>query len=202
MLQEMAALLNAGRHGTGLWEDLLAVYGKTGTGFAGEVAGMCEAVLWTTAAGGRPSAAIRARAAAAATSRRTFPFPARSNRRRLAPGGSAASGWFELALCLEVSERSGAPLAGILTRFAVQADARLDMDQARQSALAGPKATLRLLGWLPVSGLLLGWLIGIDPWSALTGSTAGLMFLALGAAFMSAARYWSSRLVRAAAGPG
>ena len=108
--------------------------------------------------------------------------------------------WVDLAGCLEVAERSGAPLANILEQYAGQLDAHLDGVGARETALAGPRATVVLLAWLPVVGLGLGFALGVNPLELLTGSPLGLSALSAGVLLMVAARSWSRSLIRRAGG--
>ena len=108
--------------------------------------------------------------------------------------------WGELAACLDVAEASGCPLADVLTRFAAQLEAEDDAGGARQTALAGPKATVRLLTWLPVFGLGLGMMLGVDPLAVLLANGVGLAALAAGGVLTLSGRIWSSRLVHAAVG--
>lgn len=106
----------------------------------------------------------------------------------------------ELAACLDIAETSGCPLADVLTRFAAQLEAEEDSEAARQTALAGPKATVRLLSWLPVFGLGLGMLLGVDPLGILLNNFLGVATFAAGLLLTVAGRIWSSRLVASAAG--
>jgi tight adherence protein B len=129
-----------------------------------------------------------------------------------APGAGAAVGgvnararrdlrvWGELAACFDTAEASGCPLAEILARFAAHLEAEDDAEAARRTALAGPRATVRLLTWLPASGLGLGLLLGVDPVATLLGNPWGLVALAAGVVLTAAGRLWSAGLVRAAAG--
>jgi tight adherence protein B len=110
--------------------------------------------------------------------------------------------WLELAACFDIAEASGCPLADVLARFAAQLEVEDDADAARQTALAGPKATVSLLTWLPVMGLGLGMALGVDPLAILFGTPLGLAALAAGLALTVAGRIWSARLVHAAAGAG
>jgi tight adherence protein B len=109
--------------------------------------------------------------------------------------------WVQLAACLDIAEASGCPLAEVLTRFAAQLEAEDDAEAARQTALAGPRATVRLLTWLPFLGLGLGVLLGVDPAGILLGTPLGVAALAAGLFLTAAGRIWSSRLVRAAEVP-
>ena len=79
----------------------------------------------------------------------------------------------DLSLSLRMSENAGAPLATSLERAAEHAEERIDALLGRQSALAAPRATGRILSWLPLIGLGLGLLMGSDPLGVLTGSVAG-----------------------------
>lgn len=108
--------------------------------------------------------------------------------------------WSELAACFDIAEASGCPLADVLSRFAAQLEVEDDADAARQTALAGPKATVSLLTWLPLMGLGLGIALGVDPLAILLGTPLGLAALAAGLALTVAGRVWSAKLVSVAAG--
>lgn len=107
--------------------------------------------------------------------------------------------WFDVAACFEVCEGSGAPVAAILDRLALAIEAEQDASALRETALAGPRATVRLLSWLPFVGLGLGVIMGIDPIGALLGSPMGWTVLATGVAFSLAGRIWSARMIGGAA---
>jgi tight adherence protein B len=108
--------------------------------------------------------------------------------------------WGELAACFDTAEASGCPLADVLARFAAHLEAEDDAEAARQTALAGPRATVRLLTWLPLSGLGLGLVLGVDPVATLLEKPSGILALAAGVVLTAAGRLWSSKLIRAAAG--
>lgn len=188
VVQQLAALLKGGRTPARLWEEIWEVYGSSGSHTHGLSEGS-NAVLASAraaAARGTPvSDAIR-RALPAA-------FLRRDREPRI---------WSELAACFDISEASGCPLADVLTRFAAQLEVEDDADAARQTALAGPKATVSLLTWLPLMGLGLGIALGVDPLAILLGTPWGLAALAAGAGLTVAGRLWSARLVAAAAGAG
>ena len=82
---------------------------------------------------------------------------------------------YDLQLSLRMSESAGAPLATSLERAAEHAEERIDALLGRQSALAAPRATGRILSWLPLLGLGLGVLMGSDPVGVLTGSILGAL---------------------------
>ena len=104
----------------------------------------------------------------------------------------------DLARCWEVSERTGAPLAALLEGVADAAEADLDADAARETALAGAKATVRILSWLPVLALGLGMLIGADPVRTLLTTPWGMAAGVLGALLTILGRVWTRRMVHQA----
>lgn len=104
----------------------------------------------------------------------------------------------DLSLSLRMSENAGAPLATSLERAAEHAEERIDALLGRQSALAAPRATGRILSWLPLIGLGLGMLMGSDPLGVLTGSVAGALAGLLGLALAFIGRGWTARLVHRA----
>ncbi|OAE03703.1 hypothetical protein [Arthrobacter sp. OY3WO11] len=188
VVQQLAALLKGGRTPARLWEEIWEVYGSSGPNAYGLSAGSGAMLAAARAAAGRGipvSEAIR-RASPSA-------FPRRDRESRI---------WSELAACFDIAEASGCPLADVLTRFAAQLEVEDDADAARQTALAGPKATVSLLTWLPLMGLGLGIALGVDPLAILLGTPWGLAALAAGAGLTVAGRLWSARLVAAAAGAG
>lgn len=70
-----------------------------------------------------------------------------------------------------------------------------DSAAQRRSALAGPKATMRVLLWLPFIALTLFFGAGIDTWGALFGGPLGWMCLVLGAIFLTLGARWVRRLI-------
>lgn len=104
----------------------------------------------------------------------------------------------DLQLSLHMSESAGAPLATSLERAAEHAEERIDALLGRQSALAAPRATGRILSWLPLLGLGLGLLMGSDPVGVLTGSILGALTGLLGLGLAFAGRRWTAALVHRA----
>lgn len=109
--------------------------------------------------------------------------------------------WLELAACFEVCEASGAGVTGVLNRLAAAIEAEQDAAALRETALAGPRATVRLLSWLPFIGLGLGMSMGVDPLGALLGGPIGWTVLAVGVTFALAGWAWSSKMIATAAAP-
>ena len=104
----------------------------------------------------------------------------------------------DLQLSLRMSESAGAPLATSMERAAEHAEERIDALLGRQSALAAPRATGRILSWLPLLGLGLGGLMGSDPVGVLTGSILGALTGLLGLGLAFAGRRWTAALVHRA----
>lgn len=188
LVRQMAALLQAGRSRQALWTDTVQawrmVLDRDATASGGRpddaVLPVLEATERAASLGHSVSTALRAAA-------RPEPGPARV--------------WLDLADCWDVAERSGAPLAGILNRYADQLESDHDADAARRTAMAGPGATVRLLNWLPVFGLGLALVMGINPFAILLGTGIGWCALGAGTVLMVVGRRWTRAMVAAAAGP-
>lgn len=96
----------------------------------------------------------------------------------------------------------GAPLAPVLDAVVSALARDADAEARRRSALAGPLATARLLAWLPVLGIALGWVLGADPFAVLLDGGGGTALLGAGAAATWVGRRWTARHVRAAVAAG
>lgn len=229
LVRQLSALLASGRSGPVLWAALAGVL-ATEHALAGYASAATVAVLnpghlpgqgagqfpgRNAAAAGHPTLALvlavqRASALGLPTAEavrngcRQNAAPTRSRRSRwkssgLSPGQVKV--WQDLAACLEVCEASGAPVAAVLSRLADRLETELDTAEQRETALAGPRATVRLLTWLPFIGLGLGLAMGVDPFGVLLGTPPGWSCLAAGLALVAAGRWWSRRLISAAARP-
>ncbi|MET4002242.1 tight adherence protein B [Arthrobacter sp. UYCu511] len=212
LVRQMASLLAAGRTGAELWGVLAQVLvaeppnpriGGRGflakkpvskeTGDAATVE-LLLAVQRASTLGFSSAAAIRS-----ACAERAVGLRGRSHAPALTPGQHLL--WVETAACFEVCEASGAPVAAVLTRLADTMEADFDAAALRETALAGPRATVRLLGWLPFIGVGLGMAMGVDPFAVLFGSPVGWAVLCAGIAFSVAGQLWSAALIRHAAHP-
>lgn len=98
--------------------------------------------------------------------------------------------WARLAWCFAISERSGAALADLLDQLAGEIESSADMRRALDVALAGPRATSRLLTFLPLVGLGLGQLLGVNPVAVLTTHPMGRVALLAGVLLWLANRFW------------
>lgn len=176
LVHQLAGLLEAGRTPAQLWADASRLYRDTpGAPVRSPVSSTLDRAARAAALG--ISAAPVLREAAQASS------------------GLHAMLWNDLAACVQTAERSGAPLAGILSRYAQGLESILDSRAARTSALSGPKATVRLLTWLPLAGIGLGFLLGTNPLAVLAQSPVGWAAAGTGAALGLTARLWSRRLI-------
>ena len=209
LVRQLAALLAAGRTGPELWGVLAHVLAAephpTGTVRRWFVAGkpVAEKAGNTATVSmllGVQRASVLGLSSAAAI--RSACAPNLSKERRRAPGLSAGQRqmWLEIAACLDVCEASGAPVGAVLNRLAGTLEADFDAVALRETALAGPRATVRLLGWLPFIGLGLGMAMGVDPLAVLFGSAVGWAVLAAGIIFTVTGRVWSAALISQAAG--
>lgn len=104
----------------------------------------------------------------------------------------------DLAGAWQVSDRSGAPLAGVIDRL--EQSARIDREIAREveSGIAPARATGRLMAALPVLGLLLGSGMGGDPVAVLTSTWVGAGCLAAGCGLACAGVAWIERIATTA----
>jgi len=110
-----------------------------------------------------------------------------------------ASEWRGLAAAWQVATDAGAPLAPTLHSFSNSLRSLAQVQRELQSALAGPRATARLVLGLPLVGLLFGVALGFDTITVLFTTVPGLGCLIAGLALLAVARFWSFRLVASAA---
>lgn len=203
VVQQMAALLKGGRNQARLWEELMMVHAGPSTGSPHGATGSIRKRQRPET--GRTLGRASLDVVAAARGASTLGLPVSAAIRSAALRGSFVTGsrerrvWFNVAACVDVADASGCPLADVLTRLAAQLEAEDDAEAARQTALAGPKSTVTLLSWLPLTGLGLGVALGVDPFAMLLGTPIGFAALVAGAVLTVAGRVWSARLVRSAA---
>lgn len=116
------------------------------------------------------------------------------------PHPGAASAWRSLAAAWRVATESGAPLAPALRGFA---EGLRDREAARRDiriALAGPRATARIVMGLPAIAVLLGLLMGVDLVATLA-TPIGAGAVVGGLLLVGLARRWMRGLLRAAEPP-
>jgi tight adherence protein B len=109
------------------------------------------------------------------------------------------AGLRKLAACWRVAAVSGAALAPAIDRVADALQDEIDVGRDVTSALAGPRATVRVLAGLPVLGLLLGTAIGAHPVNFLVGSGPGVGCLLAAAVFDVVGVAWARQIAQAPA---
>lgn len=176
---EVAALLRAGAVPAAAWAPQRAdAVGPPGRHLDAVDAAL-DAAARAAAAGEDPAAALR-------------------EHRGAVPAAASGSALGSLALAWRTSESTGAPAAVVLERLAAALRDEAAATDARDAALAGPRATARLLLALPPLGLAASTALGADPLAVLVGTPAGRWCAALGATSAVAGWAWSAALVRAA----
>ena len=116
--------------------------------------------------------------------------------------GAGAGAWRDVGAAWEVATVVGAPLAPSLRGLAgALRDAQEAADEVRV-ALAEPTGTARLIGWLPLLGVVLGLLLGFDTIGILTTHPLGISCLIAGVILVLIARRWTAALARRARPPG
>lgn len=101
-----------------------------------------------------------------------------------------------------LAHTSGVPLADLVSSLARVEAAR---ERARLSvavAMAGPRASARLLAWLPLAGLAMGAIVEPRTLAVLFTTALGGVLLTVAAALMALGRAWMNSLLRAAAKAG
>lgn len=111
-----------------------------------------------------------------------------------------SSAWRGLAAAWAVAAQSGAPLAPALAAFADALRDRAAAERDVAVALAGPRATARMVMLLPLVAVLLALVLGVDLVRAVA-HPIGLASVVGGALLLIVARWWMARLLRAAAPP-
>lgn len=134
----------------------------------------------------------------AATAARAIRARLTGARRVAAVPPEAAGALPGILTACRLSHDLGVPAAEILQRCAEGIGEAGQAHSARAIALAGPRSTARLLGWLPLFGLIVGIGLGLDPFAVLLGGGFGSISLIAGTAFMVAGRRWVGALDRAA----
>ena len=117
--------------------------------------------------------------------------PARAERYRDIAWGLFAATW-------SVAMRSGAPPGAALASFATGIRRAAALHRELGVAFAGPRATARLVGLLPLVALGFGALLGFDTVRVLAATPVGWACVGGGVALMIGARRWSGRLLAAA----
>jgi tight adherence protein B len=116
--------------------------------------------------------------------------------RAVAAGGDAVAVVHRLDVAVRVAESSGAPLSDVLDRL--DGDLRA-ADRARGVATAqaaGARASAGLLAALPVAGVALSSVLGVDALAVLLHTTVGAAALLVAVGLQVVGLLWASRLAR------
>ena len=114
-----------------------------------------------------------------------------------APPGRLASGqvFRVISQAQELSSSAGVPLAEAWESAAALMREHEGLRRKIAVALAGPRATMRVLTLLPLAGPVVGIVFGIDPWRLYSGSPITVACLGLGLGLLFVGRWWCARLV-------
>jgi tight adherence protein B len=111
--------------------------------------------------------------------------------------------WRVLAAVHSVAHDTGAPLGDALWALAASLRERYDAERAVRATILAPIYTRRLLMGLPLLGLAVAGMLGVDAVGFLTSSALGWTSLGVAIALMAGAWRWSRLMVQdALPGPG
>jgi tight adherence protein B len=108
-------------------------------------------------------------------------------------------GLAELARAWRISTQTGAPLAMVLERVAESMAAEESVRALVAGELAGPRATAKIMAFLPLAGLALGYALGGDPIAFLLQGPIGWSCLVGGVGLAAAGVLWVEALAQRAA---
>jgi tight adherence protein B len=180
---------------------------------AQDLLGLLEAIAPALDAGIAPASALRIAAEARSGSGHVDPLAtlaldiasASAEGVRLGPlwrKAAASAGSVELQLLAQawsLTEDMGVPLAQAVRTTAGLLEARIAHERRLAGAVAGARATVNLLTFLPVGGPLLALLLGIGPGELYGGSGLTRTSLVLGLCLAGLGRLWVRRMIRAVA---
>lgn len=108
----------------------------------------------------------------------------------------------EARAAARLAHASGVPLADVLDALARVERARVDASRRRHAALAGARASARVLAWLPAVGMALGVLVEPRTAAVLLSSPFGWVLLGMSGLLVWLGRWWMRALVRGAVAAG
>jgi tight adherence protein B len=100
-----------------------------------------------------------------------------------------------LASAWATAEVSGSALAGVVERVVSELLAQQEIRREVDEQLAGPRATARLLAVLPMAGIGLGFVLGVDVPQTLLSTLLSLCCLSVGFLLALVGLVWVERLV-------
>ncbi|MEY4981399.1 MAG: hypothetical protein RL174_737 [Actinomycetota bacterium] len=101
----------------------------------------------------------------------------------------------ELGLYWALARDLGAPIANSLNRLAEGLESNQKSNRKIHLAFESPRLTAKLITWLPVAGIGLAQLLGLNPISAIFSNTLALLALFIGSTLLVVGHYWSKRLL-------
>lgn len=107
-----------------------------------------------------------------------------------------ASALRQLAACWHVGVTRGAGLAVSVERLSLSLRAQQELQSTLRNELAAPRATSRMLAFLPIVGVAMGYLLGADPIAWFFGSSAGIFVLAIAVSLTLVGTMWTRRIVQ------
>jgi tight adherence protein B len=178
---------------------------------APDLLGLLEAIAPALEAGMAPASALRIAADARSGTGRPDPLTAVARAMSAAAADGATLGplWREaaesagsaelllLAQAWSLTEDMGAPLAQAVRTTTGMLEARIAHERRLAAAVAGAKATVKVLTVLPIGGPLLALVLGIGPAELYGGSRLSQGSLVLGLCLAGIGRWWVRRMVRA-----
>ncbi|MFE4469854.1 type II secretion system F family protein [Leifsonia sp. NPDC056824] len=193
-VEALAVLLDAGISPRSAWEYVAAE--------ATHPAVVRAATL--VAAGVPPSEALAAAARRGRVGAGSDGMAVRAWRGRVTDGGDGGgdAGVAAVAAAWAVADHAGASLAPALRGAAEALRDRAGAERDIATALAGPRATARLMSWLPLVGVVMAYAIGVDVIGTLVTGPLGWMAAGSGCGLLIAGRSWTRTLVRSAARAG
>ncbi|MFL6088996.1 MAG: type II secretion system F family protein [Aeromicrobium sp.] len=93
------------------------------------------------------------------------------------PGGESLA---EVAAAWQIADQTGSPLANVLDRMAAAVRAEVELDREVAVEAAPARATGRLMALLPLAGLGLGMMLGVNPIRVLLTTGIGVTCLVAG----------------------
>jgi Flp pilus assembly protein TadB len=98
-------------------------------------------------------------------------------------------------LTCQYSRTSGIPCEKMLLSIQGLLQSNIDAENQRLIAISGPKQTAKILGLLPLVGILLGFLLGVNPLNVLLDGGIGSVIALVGIGFYLLGNRWTRRLL-------
>ena len=101
----------------------------------------------------------------------------------------------QLSACWRVGVNHGSGLAISIERLAVSIETTMDVEATLANELAAPRATVRLLAFLPVVGIAMGYMLGANPLAWFVDTGIGKVTFLAAVGLTIAGSWWSHRIV-------